>query len=399
MMDNYWGEFLISPAPLELSMNLCSHGCRYCFANLQKQERTFDAPTFMRLLSDFRNRDTLIARLLKERYPVVVSNKSDPFARSNYRQTVPILEAMTGAGVPVVLQTKGGQGIDDVLSFLPPSCWYVTITTLDDSIRQRIEPGAPSVAERLALVEKLTARGHYVTVGLNPYVPEWCTDAAALLQAVKRAGAKSVWAELLHLNYEQVRAMSPAAKAAIGPAIIERSSAHALHNPLAPALDDVIELAMDNGLEVYSDGQPFPSDCWEGYRKLYPRTFPTQQDFVNWAFSNLQDGDVIGFDDFADLMCRYMPEGTFSLGGYVGNCAVQVWRTHKRVAQMTFRQLLAIVWADPRIKFSPSRLWCFAYAGERDSKGRWTQYLDDRGLPYLIFRPNMTTDYFTEVPS
>jgi len=204
MLDAYYGEFLVNPIPLELSMNYCSHKCAYCFANLNHPRRKLDAPRLMRFLADYRNRETLAARLLQAGYPVCISNKVDPFAASNFQQTLPILEGLTALGVSVQLQTKGGQGIDRALEIVSPSVWYVSISTDNDDLRQKIEPGAPSIAARIDLIAKLTDMGHGVVVGINPIVPEWLPDPAPLLVAIRAAGAWGCWIEPLHLNKKQI---------------------------------------------------------------------------------------------------------------------------------------------------------------------------------------------------
>lgn len=117
----YYGEFLTSPCPLELSFNFCSHKCLYCFANLGKPGRFADVGRTLRLLQECDNRTTLEASLLRQRYPVVVSNRVDPFAASNHRQSLPVLRVMAGLGIPVAIQTRGGTGVDEALEFLPPS--------------------------------------------------------------------------------------------------------------------------------------------------------------------------------------------------------------------------------------------------------------------------------------
>lgn len=394
--DIFWGEFLTSPSPLELSLNVCSHGCTYCFANLNTPNRKADLLPIMRLLGDFRNRTTLIATLMQQGYPVTFSNKVDPFAKSNYRQALPILEAMVAANVPVAMQTKGGYGVDEALEILPVSSWYVTMTTLDDEVRKRIEPGAPSVQERLDLIRKLSELGHYVTVGFNPYQPEWCADVAEFVETVKAAGAYGIWTECLHLNYEQVNNMTPRQKEAISLPLIERASKRGHTPALRTEVEKLHQVVRDAGLHLYSIGQSEPSGYFDAWREMYPNTYPVQQDFVNWAHSCLEDGDLITFDEWAELMCSRLPSGMHNLGGYIGASAVQVWRTHKRVSQMTFRQLLSIVWADARVKFCPARNWAFAWAGTREKEG-WTQYVDDNGLPLLVFRPGLCGEYFTEV--
>lgn len=351
----------------------------------------------MRTLAGFRSRTALIPSLMQQGYPVTFSNKVDPFAKSNYKQTLPILEAMVAANVPVAMQTKGGHGIDEALAMLPLSSWYVTLTTLDDEIRRRLEPGAPSVQERLELIQKLREAGHYVTVGFNPYQPEWCQDVAEFVDAVKRAGAYGIWTECLHLNYEQVNNMTGRQKEAIGLPLLERSSKRRHPQELLEKVRALHKVVRDAGLHLYYIGQSEPSGYFDAWRELYPNTYPTQQDFVNWAHAECKDGDLISFDQWADLMVGPMPSGKHNLGGYIGASAVQVWRTHKRISQMTFRQLLSIVWQEPRIKFCPVHNWAFAWAGERDSKGDWTQFVDSNGMPYLVFRPELCDEYFTQV--
>lgn len=396
VLDIFWGELLTSPSPLEMSMNVCSHGCAYCFANLNTPSRSFDAASIIRTLREFPNRKTLISTLLQQGYPITLSNKTDPFAKSNYRQSLSILETMVEMGTPVALQTKGGDGIDEAIDILPVSAWYVTLTTLDDEVRKRLEPGAPSVGERLDLIRKLHDAGHYVTIGFNPYQPEWCPDVAEFCEVVKKSGARGIWTETLHLNYEQVDNMTPSQQSAVSLPLIDRAKRRRYTSDFEQHVRAVHRIVRDSGLHLHYIGQSEPSDYWEAWRAIYPATFPVMQDFVNWAHETCSDGDVISFDAFADLMVPRLPKGTHSLGGYIGSTSVQVWRTHKRIAQMSFKQLLSIIWSDARIRFCPSRNFAFAWAGKREKAG-WTQYVDSNQMPYLVFRPGLCNEYFTEV--
>lgn len=255
-LDVFYGEFLVSPIPLELSFNYCSHKCAYCFANLNKPDRWADVKAVTRLLQDYRNRETLTAQLLKDGYPVLISNRVDPFAASNYQQAVPIITTMAEMGIPVAIQTKGGRGIDDVLSALPPSAWYISISTLDDSIRKRIEPGAPTIDSRFELIEKLTSKGHHVSLGLNPLVPEWCPNPEALLSRAKDAGAKGVWAERLHLNHKQVANFSERERTMMTDPVITRAQKRTTTPPELELYDNARVFAQSIGLEVYGIAQP-----------------------------------------------------------------------------------------------------------------------------------------------
>lgn len=139
----YVGEFLISPIPLEISFNYCSHKCAVCFANLNKPERWFDAKTTMKTIQDaMSGNGRLVGELIRQGYPVLSSNRVDPFAISNYRQSLPVLQTLRDCGVPLSFQTRGGRGIDDILRGLPKSTWYISINQDDDALRKKMEPGA-----------------------------------------------------------------------------------------------------------------------------------------------------------------------------------------------------------------------------------------------------------------
>jgi len=143
MIEPFYGEFLIHPAPLEISLNFCSHKCFYCFANLNTPGRRYDGAAVSRLLADMDNRQSLAARLLRDRYPVVISNRVDPFALTNYRHTLPLLEQLAAHNIPVTIQTRGGRGATEAMGMMPPAAWYISIPFLDEELRRRIEPGAP----------------------------------------------------------------------------------------------------------------------------------------------------------------------------------------------------------------------------------------------------------------
>ena len=391
MLDAYWGEFLINPCALELTLNACSHACAYCFANLNHPDRAFDAGSDMRLLADFGQRHTLPARLLQARYPVVISNRSDPFALSNYRQALPLMELLTGLDIPIMLQTRGGYGVAAALKVLPPSVWYITIETDSDTLARQLSPGAPIPSARLDLAAQLTSMGHSVVVGVNPCVEAWLPDPTALLTRLKHAGVWGVWIEPIHLSLRQVNRLSPTARARIGETVItlararKRDTAHILATRAQ---------ARDLGLEVYSVGQPDPSDFFVPFRRHYPKTFPILQDYVNLV--SARPGDLLTFDRFADLMETRLPPGTHGIAHYLAT--THDLFTHYRIPhRMTYRQLLSIVWQDASTKFSLTRSPAFAFATYETRDGP-VQLIDDHdGLPMLVYNPQGFTDYYVTI--
>lgn len=395
MLDVYWGEFGINPIPLEMSLNWCSHACAYCFANLNNPERTADVGAIARLIAEYPSRKSVSAMLLRDGYPVLISNRVDPFANSNYKQSLPIIRQLHEMGIPVAIQTKGGRGIDDVLEYLPPSCWYISISFWDDARRRQIEPGATSVKDRLALMEKLSAKGHVVYLGLNPLVPEWLPDPMPLLRACKDSGVYGVWTELLHLNKSQAERLTDKERAALGEDVIARA------DMLAPDdeknyWEDARACVLSLGMEVFSIRQTNKSAFFEPYRRLYPNTFSVHQDFVNWCHDSIEDGALVSFDDYWGVMSRGLPVGVHLIENYLRVPNRAAFLTHKIPARMTYRQLLQIAWADGRMWLSPSRFGCFGYAAERDGKG-WVSLVDENNLPYMVFKKTELNDFYAEV--
>ena len=383
----YWGDFLFSPMPIEVSFNYCSHSCQYCFANLNSPDRRADLKASINLLSSYRGRETYLARLLQEGYPVLASNRVDPFAASNWRQVLPVLEIMHGAGIPVSFQTKGGRGIEEVLNYTPPSVWYLSIAMWDDDRRKAIEPGAPTIESRLALISTLRDKGHEVIIGVNPYEPEWFApgEEDRLLQEFADRGVWGIWCELLHLNKNQLARIPEKGQTAIGDTVIF----DALRKKHVPdkvgALEDFRTMAMDKGLEVHTIGQGHYSRFWEPFERCYDKLFPTNQGFINYCYElDIDDYTLISFRDYADYMIPRLPGGLNRIGDYV-RVAVKDMRTTRALMSsryQTFEAILQMGWIEPNCRYNPSQWWCFSYA-MYDGK----PIVDDHeGMPMMVFR-------------
>jgi DNA repair photolyase len=188
------------PVPLEVSIyGLCSSMCVYCFANLNRQGKK-RIPSLVnpveklidRLSKERQKEFSALGYFLRNKYPICFSNTTDPFQRAETkaRASLAFLKWAAAMKQPLCIQTKGGI-LDDPKEFARYAPYiqsdkdtvYITITTLDDDISRKIEPGSPTASERLKLIEKLRAQDVPVSVGLNPYVAEWVPDKAAYCNA------------------------------------------------------------------------------------------------------------------------------------------------------------------------------------------------------------------------
>ncbi len=119
-----------------------------------------------------------------------------------------ILEVLAECHHPVTIVTKGALVVRDidVLSQLAAERLvkvFVSVTTLDDELKRRMEPRAASPRARLAAIGKLAAAGIPVGVMFAPVVPAINDhELEAILDASAAAGAKTAGYVLLRLPGE-----------------------------------------------------------------------------------------------------------------------------------------------------------------------------------------------------
>lgn len=291
----YAGEFLTSPAGLELSMNWCGHACTYCFANLFKPDRRADIRSVVGLLSEFRRRKSREARLLQAGVPMLVSNHVDPFAGTNAVQFEPIWELCVELGVPLTWQTRGAHKahrsiMDRVVRETPRAVWYVSIPMLDDEVRRRVEPHAPSIGSRLELVQQLIEAGHVVTVGVNPLTTEWLPKFEPLLDQLKALGVWGVWVQVPYFSKSFKGNLRPKARERLGDDFIRRCGEKGSKDDRANAAA-AMAYAKGIGLEVFSTEYEEPTRFFDPWHEVYDRVMPYWHQLVNVIDPGLDDAD------------------------------------------------------------------------------------------------------------
>ena len=283
----YAGEFLISPCGLELSMNWCGHDCSYCFAKAMSPKRRADVRGVMSLLANFRNRSTREARLLQAGIPMLVSNHVDPFAGTNATQFEPIWEVAIDQGVQIAWQTRGAHKpqrkfLERVIRETPRSVWYVSIPMLDDAVRARIEPRAPSIDSRFDLIAQLVEAGHCVTVGVNPLTMKWVPDYEPLMDRIKAAGAWGVWVQVPYFSKSFKNQIRPDQRAAMGEDFMAACGEYGNKLDIENA-KQAMAYAASIGLEVYSTSYDQPTRFFNPYKDMYGTVMPYRHQLLNVA--------------------------------------------------------------------------------------------------------------------
>lgn len=372
MIQAYAGEFTISPIPLEMSMNWCSHNCHYCFANLNQPGRKLDTNKVINQIKNCKKGKGLTSYLLANGYPVLLSNRVDPFAHTNWRQSLSFIEMLHENGNKIAFQTKGGPGIDQTLEMLDyKSNWYVSISMLNDDIRKLIEPGAPSISERFELIEKLINKGHHVSVGINPLVEEWLpiTDFEALVDKLTALGVRDFWIENLHLNPKQVKNMPANGKRAIGEDIINESKKRKRN--ISYFIYCCNYLLGLNDINIYSINQPFRSHYFNSYNHY--KSLKTHQEFINYCFEKYPNGGEIKWHEYYSFMSQgtdfYEKEFT-ECDGYIYRIARNVYKTITPTKKpfRTLKSVLEAYWDYPNISKSLLSNGLFSVLSFKDGK-------------------------------
>ena len=202
--------------PMEWSLNPyqgCEHGCTYCYARNSHEYWGYSAGIdFECIILVKKNAPLLLDQTLQKKSwkasPIVLSGNTDcyqPIERK-LKITRACLEVMLKHQHPIGIITKNAlvQRDIDLLKQLAQKQLVqivVSITTLDEDLRQKMEPRTASAKKRLETVEALSNAGIPVSVLMAPIVPGLNShEVFDLLKAAKEAGARDAGFTMVRLN-------------------------------------------------------------------------------------------------------------------------------------------------------------------------------------------------------
>ena len=202
--------------PGEWSMNPyqgCEHGCIYCYARNTHPYWGYSAGLdFERKILVKRNAAELLEASLKKKSwkasPVMFAGNTDVYqpAERKFGITRACLEIFLKYRHPVSLITKNSLLLRDldVLKQLAADDLLhvaVSITTLNEELRQYLEPRTATVAQRLKIIETLNANGIPVMAMLAPIIPGLNEhEVFAMAKAVADRGALTIGYTMVRLN-------------------------------------------------------------------------------------------------------------------------------------------------------------------------------------------------------
>lgn len=202
--------------PMEWSLNPyqgCEHGCTYCYARNSHEYWGYSAGVdFERVILVKKNAPLLLDQTLNRKSwkasPIVLSGNTDcyqPIERK-LEITRKCIEVLLKHQHPMGIITKNAlvQRDIDLLSQMAEKDLVqvvISITTLNEDLRQKMEPRTASAKKRLETVEALSKAGIPVMVLTAPIIPGLNShEIFDLVKAAKASGARDVGFTMVRLN-------------------------------------------------------------------------------------------------------------------------------------------------------------------------------------------------------
>ena len=189
---------------IKYTMNLyrgCQHQCIYC----DSRSECYQIENFADVLVKVNAIDLLKQELPRRRVKGTIGtgSMSDPYLplEATRRLTAQALEVIAAQQFPVHVLTKSDLVLRDLETLRVIGQLYAaisfTITTADDELGKKVEPGAPLVSRRFAAMAKLAGASLLTGVLLMPVLPfieDNPENIGAIVKRAKECGASYILA-------------------------------------------------------------------------------------------------------------------------------------------------------------------------------------------------------------
>ncbi|MEE0418927.1 MAG: radical SAM protein [Lachnospiraceae bacterium] len=183
---------------IDYNMNIykgCCHGCIYCDSRsdcyrIEEFDRVRAKENALRIIRDDLRR--------KVRSGVVgtgaMSDPYNPFEKE-LQLTRHALELVNAFGFGAAIATKStlllrdADILTEIAEHAPVLC-KVTVTTADDALSKKLEPGVPPSSERFEMIRQLSSQGLFAGILLMPVLP-FLEDSEENIRAIVRQTAQA----------------------------------------------------------------------------------------------------------------------------------------------------------------------------------------------------------------
>lgn len=191
----------------------CEHGCVYCYARNTHEYWGFSAGLdFESKIVVKKNASALLQKAFSapgwKPTPISIAGNTDCYqpAERQYRLTRRLLEVCLRFGNPVGLITKNSLILRDldILEKLARESLvhvYVSLTTLNEELRRKLEPRTATARRRLQIIEQLSGAGIPTGVMTAPIIPGLNQhELFDLVREAASSGARAAGHTVVRLN-------------------------------------------------------------------------------------------------------------------------------------------------------------------------------------------------------
>lgn len=191
----------------------CEHGCTYCYARNTHEYWGYSAGVdFERTILVKKNAPELLRQHLNKKSwkaePIVLSGNTDCYqpAEQKFKITRELLEVFWEFKHPVGIISKNALMLrdSDIIEKLSSENLIqivLSVTTLDEDLRRKMEPRTATSKQRLRAINELSGIGVPVSVMMAPIIPGLNShEIFDVLEAVKSAGARNAHYTMVRLN-------------------------------------------------------------------------------------------------------------------------------------------------------------------------------------------------------
>lgn len=191
----------------------CEHGCTYCYARNAHEYWGFSAGLdFERKIIVKTDAPSLFKKFLERKAwdasVISLSGNTDCYqpAERKFRITRQLLEIALEYKQPIGMITKNALILRDIdllteMAKLNLCMVYVSINSLNEKLRQKMEPRTTTASQRLKIVEQLSSAGIPMGVMVAPLVPGLSDhEIPVILKTIANCGAKAAGYTVVRLN-------------------------------------------------------------------------------------------------------------------------------------------------------------------------------------------------------
>ncbi|RZM23626.1 MAG: PA0069 family radical SAM protein, partial [Pedobacter sp.] len=191
----------------------CEHGCTYCYARNAHEYWGFSAGLdFERKIIVKQDAPALFKKFLERKNwdasTISLSGNTDCYqpAERKFRITRQLLHIALEYKQPIGMITKNALILRDTdilqeMAKLNLIMVYVSINSLNEKLRQKMEPRTTTAKQRLKIVEQLSQAGIPMGVMVAPLVPGLSDhEVPQILKTIAGCGAKSAGYTVVRLN-------------------------------------------------------------------------------------------------------------------------------------------------------------------------------------------------------